>query len=139
MTRWVCGLVLVAGCSSDASRTIDAKKNTCKLDPSDAGIYDGVCGCAKGDPACANCNGCESCNPGNPCGEGIIQFRYCDGPEDCSPDEKCCGAVGAWEAACSTACGSGSDDAQYCHIAMDCPPTQLCCPFNGFMICKDSC
>ena len=113
---------------------------------SDAGTTMGVmCGAAV-------CSGTDVCCVTRPAGGMMINTAcstaaacnanmgaplMCDGPEDCTGGQACCGAFAGGMA--SASCSDPSVCAAYgtlCHTMADCPGTQMCRAFMGLSACS---
>jgi hypothetical protein len=97
-----------------------------------AGVRCGTTSCtvASKDSCCISASG-ESCIGANmSCGNGGVTFS-CDGPEDCTNGDACCGSATATTSGKGATCGSAVNPAcvPLCHTLADCGQ------FTGYLAC----
>jgi hypothetical protein len=98
-----------AGAADDQSLVVSCGEDTCPRESQ-------VC-CFTGYPGLTT-----TCTASDSCGELVAA---CDGPEDCSDGDICCGDQSG--AACKKASEcTGFTAAQLCHTSADCPETNNC-------------
>jgi hypothetical protein len=139
-------LLVLVGCGSKTSGDNDAATgdgggggtdDAAQPDASTAGITCGTMTCTTGMDCCITfANPMYECIAGGSRCQGISQA--CDGPEDCTMGERCCGATGGGDIACQP----GGMCRELCHTPADCSmPNSMCCTamFFDYSYCAQFC
>jgi hypothetical protein len=162
-TLALCTLLMFAGCDDDTSNAPDLAMPDLAPGPDMAvrvpnGVVCGAMTCAVGQECCVTTNGTSATAmciaAGGTCTGGAV--LTCDGPEDCSGMNYCCGTIhfsggtpdggppvfNGGDSTCTGACNfsfdlqSGTVTTRLCHADVDCAGLSL--PLGGASKCCSS-